>query len=396
MAPLAPPPAAAGGAAARKRLQISFTGAEGAAASLEAQPASPRPTRNGSSDGVAALLILGSAAAASLQAFDARYLADFDLHWSVISVAINAVSLPVLLGLFAVRGRSSVPTGLALRPSERGRWCAARSALGGLALNAAVAGVTHIDLCSANCIMFSMPCFACAIACAATRQRPARGDVVQLATGFGGTLLVVAPNLPRRLIPGFPAAAAAAAAGPVARATPRQRLLGYGGALGFAVSNAAACVVTSAKLGDARPLILCAAQALCALVIACAAAYGARADVAPSLALLRGDATLRGLLLLEVVSFPLSSFLRVAALVVSRNVHVVSLLYSEIPLVLVWDRLFRHTRLKLHQGVGVAIILAGAGLGNVLKTWTKRRKAAHDERTALLVTLPERRGLQGT
>ena len=364
----------------RKRLKIAFSGAENLAAQTpyDREPGSPlTPQPEPARDGVAALLILGSACAASLQAFDASFLSG-ELHWTVISTAINAASLPVLGGLFYVRGATSRPTGRRLRASERGGWLWVRSALGGLALNAAVCGVTHVDLASANTIMFSMPCFACALAALATKTLPGRGDVLILLTGFGGTIAVVAPGLLLRL-------AAPAAPAPAPRRTRGEALLGYGGALGFALSNAAACVVTSAKLRDARPLVLCAAQAFCALVLALAACYACRADVAPSFELLARDGRVALLLLLEVVSFPLSSFLRVAALVVSRNVFVVSLLYAEIPLVLLWDRIFRGTPVLPHQAFGVAVIIAGALGGNLVKT---ARGRGGGERSALLVSLP--------
>ena len=357
-------------AAPRKKLRIAFTGVENLATSSAPLGEGGDGARGGR-DGLAAVLILGSACAASLQAFDASYLAP-QLHWTVISVSINAASLPVLGLLFYVRAATSTPTGRALRASEKGKWLALRSALGGLALNAAVAGVTHVDLASANTIMFSMPCFACGIAAVVTRRLPGKGDVLMLLTGFGGTVAVVAPWGARR--------------GP-RRRTAAEACLGYGGALGFALCNAAACVVTSERLRDARPLVLCAAQALCALFVALVACYANRRDVRPSLDLLASDARVACLLLLEVISFPLSSFLRVAALVVSRNVFVVSLLYSEIPLVLLWDAVFRHTPVRRHQAAGVSAIIAGAVLGNFVNSSACRSPSA-DERSQLLVSLP--------
>lgn len=65
-----------------------------------------------------------------------------------------------------------------------------------------------------------------------------------------------------------------------------------------------------------------------------------------------------------------------------------SLLYAEIPLVLVWDRVFRRTRLRLHQGAGVALILLGVALGSRLKAAARRGDGA-GERTGLLVRLPD-------
>ena len=51
--------------------------------------------------------------------------------WAIaLKISFAASALIAVAAVCAkVRGRASVPTGLALRPSERGRWCAARSAL---------------------------------------------------------------------------------------------------------------------------------------------------------------------------------------------------------------------------------------------------------------------------
>ena len=75
----------------RKRLKIAFSGAENLAAQTpyDREPGSPlTPQPEPARDGVAALLILGSACAASLQAFDASFLSGelgvvfswFDTH----------------------------------------------------------------------------------------------------------------------------------------------------------------------------------------------------------------------------------------------------------------------------------------------------------------------------
>lgn len=291
-------------------------------------------------EGLAAMLILASAMAASLQAIDAKYLAVKKLHWTVISLAMNATSAALLLGASVVRNAN--------RKIEFNRWLAVRAVLGGISLNAAVAAVTHIDLASANTIMFSMPCFATAMTAVVERKLPSRSDAIRLVFGFVGTCLVVGHR--RHL-----------------ERSASDRILGYGGAFAFAVCNAAACVVTSLKLRGQDATVVCTAQALIALLTA-----GLCMATLPSSLLLSNlevlDARLVILLALEVFSFPLSLFLRTAGLLLTRNVHIISLLYSEIPLVLVWDKLFCKATVSQPQIAGVVLIIGGAAAANLSRT----------------------------
>lgn len=294
-------------------------------------------------EGLAAVLIVGSAMAASLQAIDAKYLAAEQVHWTVISLAMNATSATLLLGASIVRSAN--------RKIEFNRWLAVRAMLGGISLNAAVAAVTHIDLASANTIMFSMPCFATAMTAFVDRKSPSRSDTIRLVFGFVGTCLVVGH---RRHM----------------KRSASDRLLGYGGALAFAVCNAAACVVTSLKLHGQDATVVCAAQALIALFMA-----GLCMATMPSSLLFSNfealDARLATFLALGVLSFPFSLFLRTAGLLLTRNVHIISLLYSEIPLVLVWDRLFCKATVSQPQIAGVVLIIGGAAAANLGRGFSK-------------------------
>lgn len=267
---------------------------------------------DGAKNRLAAVLILGSAVSASLQSFDAKYLSS-SLHWSAISFAINAASLPVLT--VASVGRRTGHLG----------WLACRSLLGGIALNAAIAGVTHLNLASANTIMFSMPLWACGLTCALERKLPSRPETIRLVGGFTGTCFVSGWH---------------------------GSLVGLGGAFGFALCNAGACVITARKLQGAAPSVVCAAQAFVALVL--------------SSVVLRGPLPLSWLLVFEVLSFPLSLILRTSALLISHNAHVLSLLYTEIPLVLLWDRLFCNISVEPVQAIGLTLIIASVVLSNSL------------------------------
>mmetsp|Transcript_29030 Transcript_29030/g.93619 ORF Transcript_29030/g.93619 Transcript_29030/m.93619 type:complete len:231 (-) Transcript_29030:113-805(-) len=207
--------------------------------------------------------------------------------------------------------------------------------------------------------MFSMPCWVSLLECVLDGALPSAAETFRLVAGFGGTVLVCAFANDTSRGGGESASS--------------DRVIGFAGALVFATFNAGACVVTSRKLKRASPAAVCASQAMVALALASVSVVANHDAAERSFAALRRGRAPFWLFLVEVVSFPVSLFLRTKALLKTRNVHVVALLYAEIPLVLLWERLFLGRSANRVQVAGVAVIILGVLVANRRATATAKR-----------------------